>query len=107
MSKRQQTTLFMTLDDLVAADHSYRKLDALLSFEELANRLKAAKKKEWPLACAPWFCNSWKIVVIVKWRVFCEWDFFCERIFFCKSALLENGFANWLGREDSGSQLLW
>ena len=36
MSKRQQTTLFMTLDDLVAADHPYRKLDALLSFDELA-----------------------------------------------------------------------
>ena len=25
----------MTLDDLVAADHPYRKLDALLSFGEL------------------------------------------------------------------------
>ena len=36
MSKRQQTTLFMTLDDLVTADHLYRKLDALLSFAELA-----------------------------------------------------------------------
>ncbi len=36
MSKHQQTTLFMTLDDLVAADHLYRKLDALLSFAELA-----------------------------------------------------------------------
>ena len=36
MSKRQQTTLLMTLDDLVAADHPYRKLDALLSFDGLS-----------------------------------------------------------------------
>ena len=35
MSKRQQNRLFITLDDLVAADHPYRKLDALLSFDEL------------------------------------------------------------------------
>ena len=28
--------LFMTLDDIVAADHPCRKLDALLSFDELA-----------------------------------------------------------------------
>ena len=36
MSKRQQNTLFIALDDLVVANHPYRKLDALLSFDELA-----------------------------------------------------------------------
>ena len=36
MSKHQQNMLFMMLDDLVATDHPYRKLDALLSFDELA-----------------------------------------------------------------------
>ncbi len=35
MSKRQQNTLFIVLDDLILADHPYRKLDALLSFDEL------------------------------------------------------------------------
>ena len=35
MSKRQQNRLFITLGDLVAANHPYRKLDALLSFDEL------------------------------------------------------------------------
>ena len=37
MTKRKQNSLFITLDDLVSEDHPYRKLDALLSFDELAN----------------------------------------------------------------------
>ena len=36
MTKRKQNSLFITLDDLVSEDHPYRKLDALLSFDELA-----------------------------------------------------------------------
>ena len=36
MNKRQQNTLFIALDDLVLANHPYRKLDALLSFDELS-----------------------------------------------------------------------
>ncbi len=35
MSKRQQNTLFIALDYLVVANHPYRKIDALLSFDEL------------------------------------------------------------------------
>lgn len=37
MTKRKQNSLFSTLDGLVSEDHPYRKLDALLSFDELAN----------------------------------------------------------------------
>lgn len=36
MNKRTQSQLFITLDDLVGKDHPYRKLDELLSFDELS-----------------------------------------------------------------------
>jgi len=36
MDTRTQSQLFITLDDLVAKDHPYRKLDKLLSFDDLA-----------------------------------------------------------------------
>ena len=36
MSKRQQTSLFISLDSLVPENHSYRKLDDIISFAELS-----------------------------------------------------------------------
>jgi transposase len=36
MSKRYQDNLFLNLNDLVADDHSYRRLDSLISFSKLS-----------------------------------------------------------------------
>ena len=36
MNKRTESQLFISLDDLVSEDHPYRKLDKLLSFDELS-----------------------------------------------------------------------
>ncbi len=59
MRKRQQNRLFIALDDLIVANHSYRKLDALLLFDELAKpyvnlySVKGRKEKGLPLAYTP------------------------------------------------------
>ena len=66
MRKPNKHMLFMTLDDIVAADHPCRKLDALLSFDELAKpyvdlySVKGRKEKGVALAYESSFYNSWK-----------------------------------------------
>lgn len=36
MGKRQQSSIFLSLDELIPVDHPYRKLDQLLSFSEIS-----------------------------------------------------------------------
>jgi hypothetical protein len=36
MSKRQQTSLFISFESLVTENHPYRKLNDIISFEELS-----------------------------------------------------------------------
>ena len=76
MTKRKQNSLFITLDDLVSEDHPYRKLDALLSFDELANPFldiysaKGRKEKGVSFGLRTLVLQFIEVSVIERWNAF-------------------------------------
>jgi hypothetical protein len=98
MTQRKQNSLFITLVDLVSEDHPYRKLDALLSFDELANPfldIYSAKGRKEKGVSFGLRCQAWKAK-----RGLAAFEFSCKPIaldvlYLYENSIYKSKFKTW------------